>query len=112
MAKQPRVQIQFDPGLAQARQASGPFVHSKMSLTRGFDYYDGPDHSDPDEKERKKKLAIMLSMKDKLSRPFCPFCYVRRVARVGKGMNAPLDSCCGVCGKVSVEKGYKHRGSI
>ena len=72
-----------------------------------LDFDNGPDHTDLDERERKKLLAMMFAKRDRDARPWCETCSKHKVGRVGKGMEAPLDTMCYACGKASLEHGPK-----
>ena len=93
------------PSSAQPQYVAPSGARVKHS---GLDFDDGPDHSDLDERERRKLLAMMLAAKDRASRPWCDICNKHKVSRVGKGIDAPLDTMCNACGRASIEHGPKH----
>ena len=104
--------IEYDPGLRRAKMNPAFIVKRGKGVSDVLDFSSGPNHTDPDEADRKKRMAMLFAMRDKAERPYCPYCHVRKVARIGGKMGGPLDSACGTCAKLALAKGPKHMGSI
>lgn len=79
----------------------------RIEAHQALDFSTGPDHSDLDERERRKLLAMMFAKRDAAARPWCESCSKHKVSRVGKGMDAPLDTLCNACGRAALEHGPK-----
>lgn len=99
-----RAKVSFDQRLSASAPYSGGVSQSHVAHSE-LDFSTGPNHTDPDELDRKKMLAMMFARKDRELRPWCDGCSKHKVGRVGKGLDAPVDTYCGICSKVAVEHG-------
>jgi hypothetical protein len=94
----PSVSVQYDPGLVKSNASAGG-VSAGFTGTKNqeLDFTKEGCVFDIDEQDRRQKLAIMLSAIERKSRPWCPICNIRKVARNSKEKDSPLDGMCGLC---------------
>ena len=59
---------------------------------------------DLDEEDRKRRLAIMLSMRERENAPYCECCNLRKCQKIGEGPEAPYDAMCGACSRETMER--------